>query len=149
MVSSSLVRELIETGKVEKAAEYLGRPYSLAGPVVKGFKTGRKIGFPTANIDTRHVQVPGTGVYAVYIIRENRRFPGVVNVGFNPTFHRDKLVVEVHILNFDGDIYGREIEMIFIKRLRDEIEFRSADELAAQIAKDIEAAKTFLEEQEP
>lgn len=146
LVSSSRVRELIEGGEVEKAAELLGRPYSLVGPVVKGFKTGRKIGFPTANIDTRHVQVPGTGVYAAYVVREHRRFPGVVNVGFNPTFHRDRLVVEVHILDFDGDIYGREVEVTFIKRLRDEIEFSSASELAAQIAKDIEVAKTLLKE---
>jgi riboflavin kinase/FMN adenylyltransferase len=146
IVSSSRVRELVEGGDVEKAAAYLGRPYSLSGPVVKGFKTGAKIGFPTANIDTKHVQVPGAGVYAVYFVREHRLFPAVANVGFNPTFHRDKLALEVHILNFEGDLYGREIEVVFIKRLRDEIEFRSAAELAKQIAKDIEAAKTLLEE---
>lgn len=146
LVSSSRVRELIEEGDIETAAEFLGRPYSLAGPVIAGYKTGGKIGFPTANIDTRHVQVPGTGVYAVYITHENRRFPGVANVGFNPTFHRDRLIVEVHILEFDEKIYGQEIEVLFIKRLRDEIEFRSADELVAQIKKDIKTAKTLLEE---
>ena len=146
-VSSSRVRELIENGQVEKASEFLGRPYSLTGPVIQGVKTGGKIGFPTANIDTRHVQVPGTGVYAVYIVCEDRRYRGVVNVGFNPTFHRDRLIVEVHILNFHEAIYGKDIEIEFIRRIRNEIEFQSADELVAQIKKDIETAKTLLEEQ--
>lgn len=146
-VSSSRVRELIENGQVEKASEFLGRPYSLTGPVIQGVKTGGKIGFPTANIDTRHVQIPGTGVYAVYIVCEDRRYRGVVNVGFNPTFHRDRLIVEVHILNFHETIYGKDIEIEFIKRIRNEVEFQSADELVAQIKKDIETAKTLLEEQ--
>lgn len=146
IVSSSRVRELIELGQVEKAAEFLGRPYSLTGPVIHGVKTGGKIGFPTANIDTKHVQVPGAGVYAVYIICADQRHRGVVNVGFNPTFHRDRLVVEVHILDFHEAIYGKDIEIEFIKRIRSEIEFQSADELVAQIKKDIETAQTLLEE---
>lgn len=148
-VSSSRVRELIEEGKMEMAARYLGRPYSLSGPVVKGFKTGGKIGFPTANIDASRALIPGTGVYAIYAVHENRRYRGVANVGFNPTFHRDRLSVEAHIFDFDDKIYGQEIEALFIKRIRSEIEFKSADELVEQIKKDIETAKTLLTESDP
>lgn len=144
LISSSWVRELIEDGEVEKARKFLGRPYSMRGPVVKGYKTGQSIGFPTANIDTSRVQIPGTGVYAVRIMHGDKLFNGVVNIGFNPTFHRDRLSVEVHILDFNETLYGQEIEIIFIKRIRNEIEFQSADELVEQIGKDIAAAKMIF-----
>ena len=144
LVGSSYVRELIEEGNVETAVEFLGRPYSIRGPVVHGYKTGQAIGFPTANIDTSKVQIPGTGVYAVYVRCQDDRFPGVVNVGFNPTFHRDSLSVEVHIFDFYEKIYGEEIEVEFIRRIRSEKEFNSAEELVKQIEKDIQAAKKVL-----
>jgi riboflavin kinase / FMN adenylyltransferase len=144
LVSSSYVRELIEDGKVEVAAKFLGRHYSITSPVIEGYKTGQKIGFPTANVDTSRIQIPGVGVYAVSIKHQNLKYHGVVNVGFNPTFNRDTLSVEAHIFNFNEKIYGQEIEVIFISRIRSEIKFKSADQLVEQIKKDIQVAKIIL-----
>ena len=143
-VGSSYVRELIEEGDVVRARDFLGRYYSIQGPVVHGYKTGRGIGFPTANIDTSKVQIPGTGVYAVYVTSEGKVYSGVVNIGFNPTFNRDRLSVEVHIFDFGDTIYGEEIEITFIERIRGEIQFQSAEDLVDQIQKDIATAKTIL-----
>jgi riboflavin kinase/FMN adenylyltransferase len=143
-VSSSHVRELLEEGDVVRARDFLGRYYSIQGPVVHGHKTGHAIGFPTANMDTSKVQIPGTGVYAVYVTSEKVGYSGVVNIGFNPTFNRDRLSVEVHIFDFGDTIYGEEIEITFIERIRGEIQFKSAQDLVAQIEKDIATAKTIL-----
>ena len=145
-VSSSHVRELIEAGNMESAQKFLGRNYSIVGPVVSGYKTGQAIGFPTANIDTSKVQIPGTGVYAVRMIYQKKSYDAVANIGFNPTFQRDRLSVEVHIFDFNQAIYGKEIEVEFISRIRSEIEFESKDDLVVQINKDIEQAKTILGE---
>lgn len=149
LVSSSHVRDLIEDGEVEKARQFLGRHYSIRGPVVSGCKTGASIGFPTANINASRVQIPGTGVYAVRVLHGKISRNGVANIGFNPTFHRDRLSVEVHIFDFSEQLYGKEIEITFIRRLRDEIEFASADELVSQIKKDIEAAKIIFSHEIP
>ncbi len=143
-ISSTRVRELLESGAVEAARELLGRDYSINGPVIHGHKTGRGIGFPTANIDTSKVQIPGTGVYAVRVQHHQHTFSGVVNIGFNPTFNRDRLSVEVHIFDFDESIYGNEVEISFIERIRGEISFQAAEDLVAQIKKDIETAKNIL-----
>ena len=144
LVSSSYVRELIEDGEVGAAGEFLGRHYSIPGPVIEGYKTGQAIGFPTANLDTSRIKIPGTGVYAVWIKRQGIKYNGVVNVGFNPTFSRDTLSVEAHIFDFDERIYGQEIEVVFIRRIRSEIKFKSASQLIEQIQKDIQVAKTIL-----
>ena len=143
-VSSSHVRELIEAGQVEMASQFLGRDYSILGPVISGYKTGQAIGFPTANIDTSKVQIPGTGVYAVRVVYENNSYDAVANIGFNPTFHRDRLSVEVHIFDFNQVIYSHEIEVQFVARIRSEIEFKSADDLVVQINQDIEKTKKIL-----
>ncbi|NIQ02142.1 MAG: bifunctional riboflavin kinase/FAD synthetase [Nitrospinaceae bacterium] len=143
-VSSSYVRELIEEGDVVRARQFLGRFYTIQGPVVHGYKTGRGIGFPTANIDTHTFQMPAIGVYAVLVRHGDRQYSGVVNIGFNPTFNRDRLSVEVHIFDFDESIYGAEIEIAFVERIRGEIQFASAEELVAQIEKDIATAKNIL-----
>ena len=144
-VSSSHVRELIESGQVEMASQFLGRDYSITGPVISGYKTGQAIGFPTANIDTSKVQIPGTGVYAVRVVYENKSYDAVANIGFNPTFHRDRLSVEVHIFDFNQIIYRKEIEVQFVARIRSEIEFKSADDLVVQISQDIENTRKILE----
>lgn len=144
VVSSTLVRDTIEDGDMEKANRLLGRWYSIEGKVVDGFKKGVMIGFPTANIDTSYDLLPHTGVYAARTIVDGEIYDGIANVGFNPTFHRDRLSVEIHIFDFSRDIYGSEIEIIFIKRLREEIEFSSAEKLKAQIKKDIEVTKEIL-----
>ncbi len=146
LVSSSHVRELIEEGNVKAARGFLGRDYSILGPVVHGHHTGQAIGFPTANLDTAKVQIPATGVYAVRILHAGRAFKGAVNIGFNPTFNRDRLSVEVHIFDFHEDIYGQEVEVIFVDRIRQEMTFESADELVVQIKKDIETARVILED---
>ena len=145
-VSSSHVRELIEAGNMESARKFLGRYYSIFGPVVSGHKTGQAIGFPTANIDTSKVQIPGTGVYAVRMIYQKKSYDAVANIGFNPTFQRDRLSVEVHVFDFNQAIYGKEIEVEFISRIRSEIEFKSKGDLVVQIKKDIEKAKNILGE---
>jgi riboflavin kinase/FMN adenylyltransferase len=144
LVSSSYVRELIEEGNVKAARDFLGRDYSILGPVVHGHHTGQAIGFPTANLDTAKVQIPGTGVYAVRILHAGKTFQGAVNIGFNPTFNRDRLSVEVHIFDFHENIYGQEVEVVFVDRIRSEMTFKSADELVVQIKKDIETARAIL-----
>ena len=144
IVSSTLLRDTIEDGKVEKAKGLLGRHYSIEGRVVDGFKKGSVIGFPTANIDTSYDLIPHTGVYTVKTLLDEEIYDGVANVGFNPTFHRDRLSVEVHIFNFSSNIYGKEIEVFFIKKLRDEVEFTSADELRIQIERDVDSARKIL-----
>ena len=145
-VSSSHVRELIEAGQVESASQFLGRDYSIIGPVISGYKTGQAIGFPTANIDTSKVQIPGTGVYAVRVVYENKSYDAVANIGFNPTFNRDRLSVEVHIFDFNQVIYHHEIEVQFMARIRSELTFKSADDLVVQIKQDIDKAKKILGE---
>ena len=145
-VSSSHVRELIEAGQVESASQFLGRDYSIIGPVISGYKTGQAIGFPTANIDTSKVQIPGTGVYAVRVVYENKSYDAVANIGFNPTFNRDRLSVEVHIFDFNQVIYHHEIEVQFMARIRSELTFKSAEDLVVQIKQDIDKAKKILGE---
>ncbi|VAX29212.1 FMN adenylyltransferase / Riboflavin kinase [hydrothermal vent metagenome] len=146
LVSSSHVRELIEDGNVRAARNFLGRNYSILGPVVHGHHTGQAIGFPTANLDTAKVQIPGTGVYAVRILYAGKTYQGAVNIGYNPTFNRDRLSVEVHIFDFHENIYGQEVEVIFVDRIRSEMTFQSADDLVVQIKKDIETARALLKE---
>lgn len=146
LVSSSLVRGLIEKGKVEEAAEYLGRPYSLIGPVVKGFSEGENMGFPTANIEPGDVLIPARGVYAVKIRHHDGRYKGVANIGVNPTFNRNRLSIEVHIFDFNQRIYDNEIEISFVNRIRDEIQYQSAGDLIKQIEKDVTTAKNLLAE---
>ena len=148
-VSSSAVRNRIEEGDMAAARDFLGRHYSIQGPVIHGYKTGRGIGFPTANIDTSKVQIPATGVYAVFVTAGRQVYSGVVNIGFNPTFDRDTLSVEAHIFDFDEALYGSEIEVAFVERIRGEIRFESAEALVAQIKQDIENAKTLLEKHTP
>jgi riboflavin kinase/FMN adenylyltransferase len=145
VVSSSKVRELIQAGKVEEASKLLGRDYLMVGKVVVGAKRGHALlGFPTANLEISDELHPQPGVYAVQVIWNHRSFHGVANVGSNPTFETgspSKVSVEVHILDFDREIYGEEIQVNFRRRIRDEVRFDSVDQLIAQIKKDIEWAK--------
>ncbi len=149
IVSSSKIRELIRDGMVEEAAKLLGRNYLISGRVVKGSGRGHTLGFPTANLEISETLYPKTGIYAVDAERNQQVFPGVANIGYNPTFTQaqrgtaDKtpLSVEVHILNFDEEIYGQELQIHFRKRIRDEMRFDSATQLVEQIKKDVEWAK--------
>lgn len=136
-VSSSLIREALKQGRLEEANNLLGYSYSLSGMVIEGRKIGRSIGFPTANIGTvnQHKLIPCNGVYAVEVSLGGKSYPGMLNIGSNPTVNTDPGLrsIEVHILNFEGDIYGRSISVVFRKRLRDEIMFGNIKQLAEQM----------------
>ena len=146
-VSSSKIRELIKTGKVEEASNLLGRDYPILGRVVEGARRGQTLGFPTANIELSDELYPLEGIYAVDVFWHGQCFKGVANIGYNPTFpagagERGGIpALEVHILDFSRSIYGDEVQINFKKRIRDEIPFDSASDLVAQIRKDIEWAK--------
>jgi len=145
-IHSTDIREMVSSGRVEEAHELLGRPYRLSGQVVAGARRGKKIGFPTINISPcpGHL-MPATGVYAAWaVIGDGSRYPAVVNVGRRPTFGGNGIVVEAHLLDFVGDVYGWEVELWFHKRLRDEKKFPGVDALVEQIGKDIEAAREAL-----
>lgn len=139
-VSSTTVRAALEKeGDVEHAEQYLGRPYSISGIVQEGDKRGRSIGYPTANIrpDNDRKIIPLNGVYAVRVYVEGEWFGGMMNIGFRPTFRGDRVrVLEVNIFDFSRDIYGKTVRIDFIRRIRDEKKFASAEELIAQLSKD-------------
>lgn len=145
LVSSSLVRQRISEGKVDSVERYLGRWYSLSGTVTRDEGRGNIVGFPTANIAfaTQKI-IPKEGVYAGIVKFNEKKFWGAVNIGKRPTFDGQQLVIEVHILDFKGDLYGQEIEIAFIKRLRDEQKFASSAQLATQIKKDIQKIRKIL-----
>ena len=146
IVSSSKIRNLIQTGEVEEASKLLGRDYPIIGKVVKGEKRGGTLGFPTANLEVSDELYPKKGVYAVEVIWRQQRFDGLANIGSNPTFSnqtgkREPFSLEVHILGFNRRIYGKEIEVRFKKRIRDEVRFESPSLLIEQIKKDIQWAR--------
>jgi riboflavin kinase/FMN adenylyltransferase len=140
MISSSLIRGAILNGNIEKANNWLGYSYSVSGQIIEGRKLGRKIGFPTANIKpySEHKLIPANGVYAVEVQLDKKVMPGMLSIGSNPTVNTDINFrsIEVHILNFNEDIYGRNMTVIFRKRLRDEKKFGNIQELAEQMELD-------------
>ncbi|MEA2108526.1 MAG: bifunctional riboflavin kinase/FAD synthetase [Pseudomonadota bacterium] len=144
VVSSTRVRQHIMAGEVMPAARLLGRYYSVEGVVRPGKNRGKDLGFPTANIRSEAELYPREGVYAVWVEYGERRWQGVVSIGYNPTFGDTGLTVEVHILSFSRDLYGETIKIIFLERLRDTIAFTEVAGLQAQIAKDIRAAKRIF-----
>ncbi len=146
-VSSTRVREAVARGAVEAAAGLLGRRYFVDGAVVRGLGRGRSLGIPTANIDPVNEILPGGGVYAAVVRLDDAldALPAVVNVGRRPTFGGGAVLLEAHLLGFDGDLYGRSMRVEFEARLRDEHRFPDAAALRAQIADDMEAARQVLE----
>ena len=150
-VSSSRIRALLAGGEVEEAAEGLGRPYVIWGKVVEGARRGQTLGFPTANLDLENELIPRSGVYATLVrIFKGKRpsapsIPSVTNVGTRPTFEPAQLVTEVHLIGFDGDLYGRRLELSFHARLRPERRFPGPEALARQIADDVAQARRLLE----
>ncbi len=147
IVSSSLIRKLITNGDIAKASKFLDRPVSILGTVISGSRLARVLGYPTANINPHHEAIPPSGVYAVLVRLKNRLFKGVLNIGRRPTFYgpRDKEpTIEVHIFDFDERIYDKEIEILFIKKLRDEAKFKDRDALVNQIRKDEALARAIL-----
>ena len=142
--SSSMVRELISAGDVKRVVPLLGRYFSVGGEVVHGFHRGKQLGFPTANIRVEEELLPKPGVYAVKVEGEGGVLDGACNVGDNPTFHGSKLTVEVHLLDFDGDIYGHRLRVYFVERIRDEHEFSGVPSLLEAIRHDITRCREIL-----
>ena len=141
-VSSTRIRELIRTGNLDDASQMLGRPYAICGKVVAGDKLGRNLGFPTANLDVTGLILPPNGVYAAVTRHEGRLYRAALNIGIRPTVAAGRqLRVEAHLLDFDGDLYGRELEIEIGEKLRDEKKFGSPQELKEQIAKDVAAVR--------
>ena len=144
VVSSTRIREALRAGEFSRASQMLGREYALAGLVQRGDALGRTLGFPTANLDARGLLVPPHGVYAAHAWVRGTRHRAAVNIGLRPTLQQAAPVlrVEAHLLDFDGDLYGEEMELTFVEKLRDEQKFSSVEALRAQIARDIQAART-------
>ena len=144
-ISSTKIREIVMQGKVAEAKDLLGRYYQIRGKVVGGRNRGGKLlGFPTANIHLHDELCPQSGVYAVTVECTLGNFIGVANIGYSPTFDDNVFTVEVHILDFNENIYGQRIRVNFIDRLRSEQKFNSITELSSQIRKDIEKARMIL-----
>ncbi|MBL0715054.1 MAG: bifunctional riboflavin kinase/FAD synthetase [Desulfosarcina sp.] len=144
-ISSTRIRELVMAGRLEDARQLLGRNYQIRGTVIAGRNRGGKLlGFPTANIRLYDELCPQTGIYAVTIDLDGQVLQGVANIGYSPTFDDHVFTVEVHILDFNTDIYGLKIKVNFLKRIREEIKFNSFEELSAQIRKDIEVARDLF-----
>jgi riboflavin kinase / FMN adenylyltransferase len=141
-ISSTCIRALISGGEVTEAAGLLGRPYVLRGEVVVGDKRGRSIGFPTANVmpDTDAV-IPARGVYAGFVRFSEEEYAACTNVGVAPTFGRTESRVEAYLLDFEGDLYGRVVDVGFVKRIREERRFSGVDELIGQIRRDVEETR--------
>ncbi len=143
-VRSTMIRSFILEGKVRDAAHFLGRPYTLKGKVVRGMALGRKLGVPTANLEPEKDLYPRNGIFAVRVLMENHYAQGVLNIGTNPTFPGKGFSLEVHLLDFDQDIYDTDIELIFIEKLRDEKKFETSELLVEQIRKDIEDTRKIF-----
>lgn len=145
VISSTQIRQLIAVGRVQEAAQMLGRYHQVPAVVITGRGRGRLLGFPTANLQiSEHCAVPEGGVYAVYVLHEGKRHPAVANIGFRPTFGGDERSVEVHVLDFDGDLYDQQIRLQFVEHLRPERRFSSPKGLVAQIARDTARARAVL-----
>lgn len=144
-ISSSRIREALEAGEIEHVTNWLGRPYRLDGEVVRGDGRGRTIGFPTANIDVwDQKMLPAKGVYAGWVHLNGETFMSVANIGNRPTFDGKTVTVEAHLLDFDRDIYGKQLVFDLVARLRPEMKFNGFEELVAQIKRDVIAGRELL-----
>ena len=149
-VSSTKIRDALQNGEIEKANQYLGYQFTLHGTVVIGKQMGRKLGFPTANIEAsdKHKIIPGYGVYAVKVELNGVDYNGMLNIGTRPTFNNnaDNRSIEVNIFDFEGDIYGKEITLEFVGKIRDEQKFENIEMLVNQLVKDKVNALSVLAE---
>lgn len=145
IVSSSRVRQAVAQGQLELATRLLGRPFCLQGKVVHGDARGRTIGFPTANLSGSGTILPALGVYACLLRVDGQALPAVANIGVRPTFEASQVRVEAHVLDWQGDLYGKRVQLDVLARLRGEQRFAGIDALVAQIALDVEAARQVLD----
>ena len=143
IISSSLIRSLLERGYLKKANKFLSRNWSIEGIVQKGRQIGKKIGFPTCNIDIKNYILAKPGVYAVKVLRKNnsKYIQGIANLGYRPTFNQKKLLLEVHLFNFSGNLYNKYLSVEFLKFIRKEKKFKNVNQLRAQIKTDLSTAK--------
>jgi riboflavin kinase/FMN adenylyltransferase len=147
VVSSTLIRRALTEGDMRKVEKLMGRYFYLEGKVITSDKRGRILGFPTANLDTRSQQaLPGNGIYATIAELDDKQFPSATNIGIRPTFGEGEKTVETHLLNYKGDLYGKDIRVQFVQKLRDEKRFPSPEELRAQIEKDVREIEVILAE---
>lgn len=144
VVSSSRIRSAIEAADFTLAAKLLGRPYTIAGEVLHGEKRGRKMQFPTANIDVGDLAHPPVGIYAVHARSGKKQWHGAAYLGYRPTFNGRTLLLETHLLDVSPDLYGQALSVEFVQRIREDRSFTGPDDLARQIAKDCEAARQIL-----
>lgn len=142
------LKSLLINGQVNVFRELTGQAYTLCGEVVEGNKVGRRLGFPTANLDTKDVNkiLPGQGAYAVMVKVDNQWFKGMANVGIRPTLDLHNVTIEAHLFDFNRDIYGKEICIAFLERIRDEMKFDSLHELKAQLHKDLQTTVKTLQQ---
>ena len=143
IVSSTLIRKLLEKGHLKKANKLLNRNWSIEGVVEKGRQIGKKIGFPTCNIDIKDYVIAMPGVYAVRVYQKNKRsyLKGIANLGYRPTFKQKKILLEVHFFNFSGNLYNKHLSVEFIKFIRKEKKFKNVNQLQKQIKSDLKIAK--------
>ena len=142
--SSTAVRRMISEGDVEGVVRLIGRHFSVGGTVVHGRQRGKGLGFPTANLQTDKELIPKPGVYAVKVKIDDATYDGACNIGDNPTFGNGSLSIEVFIFDFDGDIYGREVRLYFVDRIRDEVAFPNPEALREAIARDVARCREML-----
>tara|TARA_B100000965_G_scaffold367696_1_gene353838 strand:- start:194 stop:1117 length:924 start_codon:yes stop_codon:yes gene_type:complete len=143
IVSSSLIRNLLEKGYLDKANKLLNRSWSIKGIVQKGRQVGKKIGFPTCNIDINDYVLAKPGVYAVRVLRKSnsKYLKGIANLGYRPTFNQRKILLEVHLFNFSGNLYNKHLSVDFLKFIRKEKKFKNVNQLRSQIKSDLNIAK--------
>ncbi len=147
VVSSTRIRRLVSEGRVDEAGALLGHPYTIDGTVVEGSRRGRELGFPTANLSTANELIPPHGVYATTVRLDGVIYPSITNIGVRPTFDEEpRTVIETHLLDVERDLYGRTLRLGFVQRLRDERRFESVDLLKAQVAADVQKARTLFEQ---
>jgi riboflavin kinase/FMN adenylyltransferase len=146
IVSSTRIRETIRNGNLDGASQMLGRAYSVAGTVIKGDQLGRQLGYPTANLEITRLALPPNGVYAVQAQVNGKTCEAVLNIGYRPTLQKSEpqLRAEAHLLDFEGELYGQEIELSFVEKLRPEKKFASIDALKEQIGRDITEARRIF-----
>jgi riboflavin kinase / FMN adenylyltransferase len=147
VVSSTLIRSAVESGDLESAAKFLGRPFTILGTVSEGRQLGRRLGFPTANLRAHNEQFPPNGVYAAKAWFRKNEYGGVVNIGVRPTIEKEagERLLEIHLFDFDQEIYGQDIELAFLDYLRPEQKFSGIEELQSQIQRDVAKARRVYE----
>ncbi|MDC1246195.1 riboflavin biosynthesis protein RibF, partial [Pelagibacteraceae bacterium] len=143
VISSTYIRSLLEKGNLKKTNKLLGRNWSIEGMVQKGRQQGKRIGFPTCNIDIKDYVIAMPGVYAVTVKRKNsnKSLKAIANLGYRPTFNQKKILLEVHIFNFSGNLYNKYLSIEFTKFIRKEKKFKNIDQLKKQIQSDLKVAK--------